>query len=316
MLFSATMTDKVEDLVKLALKKPVRLFVNENTEISLKLKQEYIRIRSESREFEREAIVSGLISRTFPKQTIVFVRTRKDCERIHVILGHFGINVGQLHGGLSQLQRIETLSSFKQQTSVEVLCATDLAARGLDIEGIVTVINMHMPPDVTRYIHRVGRTARAGTVGRAISLIGEKDRNLFKQITKLHHESLVQRTVSQEIIEAYMTRIKYIQTPNARNQTSSDPIKNSQIPVATNIECDIDQSQGSRKALTRKKCRNSTKSEIKESSKDEPSYTSEITNIGRRAVKCYRHGPDDMEFKRSKREMMKRNVIKKRVRNG
>jgi ATP-dependent RNA helicase DDX27 len=138
----------------MSLKKPIRLFINENTETAANLRQEFIRIREE-REDDREAIVAGtcfsvcipsnpilaLVTRNFPDHTIIFVRTKKDCEKTHILLGLLGVKVGQLHGGLTQTQRFKALSDFKSQ-SVDVLVCTDLAARGLDIEGVMTVIRV------------------------------------------------------------------------------------------------------------------------------------------------------------------------------
>lgn len=129
----------------------MRLFVNENTQTAANLRQEFIRIREE-REKDREAIVAGdfnfiytinpivlaLVTRNFPDHTIVFVRTKRYCERLHILLGLLGVKVGQLHGGLTQSQRVKALSDFKSQ-AVDILLCTDLAARGLDIQGVMTV---------------------------------------------------------------------------------------------------------------------------------------------------------------------------------
>lgn len=148
----------------MSLKKPVKIFVNENTDTAMKLRQEFVRVRA-GRETDRESIVSALTTRTFQESTIVFVKTKKDCLRMQIILGLLGMKCGQLHSSLSQAQRIEALSKFKKR-EIDVLVSTDLASRGLDIDGVQTVINMHMPRSIKQYIHRVGRTARAGKVGR------------------------------------------------------------------------------------------------------------------------------------------------------
>lgn len=173
--------------MRVSMDKPVKLFLDENPDVPINLRQEFIRIRKD-RLNEREAIVAGsvlniqlsdhlftaivaLITRNFPERTIVFVRTKTGCERMEGLLKHFGVKAGQLHGGLSQTLRIKMLAAFKLQDNLNVLCATDLAARGLDIEQVKTVINMQMPADMKSYVHRVGRTARAGNSGTAISLV-------------------------------------------------------------------------------------------------------------------------------------------------
>ncbi|KAI6178057.1 DEAD box polypeptide 27 [Aphelenchoides besseyi] len=208
MLFSATMTDEVEDLARMSLNTPVRLFVNENTDTAANLKQEFIRIR-EGRETDREAIVSALVTRNFPDHVIVFVKTKQHCERMNILLGLLGVKVAQLHGGLTQSQRVQALTAFKKQ-EVDVLLCTDLAARGLDIEGVLTVINMHMPNSLKPYVHRVGRTARAGKAGRSISLVGEHERKLLKAIYKQNQANALKiRVVAPEVVNAYLERIGY-----------------------------------------------------------------------------------------------------------
>ncbi|CAI2321697.1 unnamed protein product [Caenorhabditis sp. 36 PRJEB53466] len=206
LLFSATMTEEIDELASMSLQKPVKIFINENTDTALKLRQEFIRVRA-GRETDRESMVAALVTRTFQTNTIVFVRTKKDCQRMQILLGLLGIKVGQMQSSLTQGQRIESLSKFKKG-EIDVLVSTDLASRGLDIEGVQTVINMNMPNAIKQYIHRVGRTARAGKAGRSISLVGEDERKLLKEIVNSNADrTLKQRLVAPEVVEAYRRRI-------------------------------------------------------------------------------------------------------------
>ncbi|KAH9491632.1 putative ATP-dependent RNA helicase ddx27 [Bulinus truncatus] len=205
MLFSATMTETVQELVAVSLKDPVKVFVNQSTEVALGLRQEFIRIRP-NREGDREAIVAALVSRNFCDKCIVFIQTKVQAHRMHILLGLLGINVGELHGNLSQAQRLETLKKFKEGL-VDVMLATDLASRGLDIEGVKTIINFTMPSTIKHYIHRVGRTARAGKSGRSVSLVGEKERKILKEIVKQAKTPLKTRIIPQDVITKFRTKI-------------------------------------------------------------------------------------------------------------
>jgi ATP-dependent RNA helicase DDX27 len=95
----------------------------------------------------------------------------------------FGLTAAELHGNLTQEQRLDALELFRD-AKVDFLIASDIASRGLDIIGIETVINFNMPRHISNYIHRVGRTARAGKAGRAVSLVCDGDRKLFKEVVK------------------------------------------------------------------------------------------------------------------------------------
>uniref|UniRef100_W8BEW7 RNA helicase n=2 Tax=Ceratitis capitata TaxID=7213 RepID=W8BEW7_CERCA len=205
MLFSATMSEQVKDLAAVSLNKPVKVFVNNNQQVAFNLRQEFIRIR-EDKEGDREPILSSLICRTFHDHCMVFVQTKKQAHRLHILLGLLGIRAGELHGNLTQQQRLESLKKFKEE-QIDVLIATDVAARGLDIVGVKTVINFVMPITTEHYIHRVGRTARAGRAGISVSLAGEKERKIVKDIIKNAENSVKNRIIPPEIIEKYRKKL-------------------------------------------------------------------------------------------------------------
>jgi len=209
MLFSATMSDEVRDLAAVSLRQPIKVFVNNNRDVAFNLRQEFVRIRP-NHEGDREALLCALVCRTFRTHCMVFVQTKKLCHRLHVQLGLLGIRAGELHGNLSQPQRLEALRKFKEE-EIDVLLSTDVAARGLDIPGVTTVINYTMPPTIERYIHRVGRTARAGRSGVSVSLAGESERKIVKELVKRAKNPVKSRVIPSEILIKYQKKLAEIE---------------------------------------------------------------------------------------------------------
>lgn len=153
MLFSATMSTKVDDLIQLSLKRPVRISATDRTkagngvEVAPRLEQEFVRIRAGNEGVNREGMLLALLTRTFKSRTIVFFDTKIAAHRLMIVCGLCGIKCAELHGNLTQVQRLEALEAFREG-SVDVLLCTDLAARGLDISGVGAVINFEMPSQV------------------------------------------------------------------------------------------------------------------------------------------------------------------------
>jgi ATP-dependent RNA helicase DDX27 len=196
LLFSATMGTKVDELIKLSLKRPVRIHItgknndaksdnidSRGVEVANRLEQEFVRVRAGNEGVNREAMLLSLLTRTFTSRVIVFFDTKAEAHRLMILCGLCGIKSSELHGNLTQTQRLEALEQFREG-DVDVLLATDLAARGLDISSVEAVINFEMPSQVETYVHRIGRTARAGRGGRSCTLIGEGRRSLMKAVIK------------------------------------------------------------------------------------------------------------------------------------
>ncbi|ODV63672.1 putative ATP-dependent RNA helicase [Ascoidea rubescens DSM 1968] len=191
LLFSATMNSRIKDLIQLSLDKPVRIMIDPPKHASNKLIQEFVRIRKRS-DFKPALLFNILKSIDSKQQSriVVFVARKEMAHRLRIILGLLGMKVSELHGSLSQEQRLKNVTDFKKLI-VPVLICTDLAARGIDIPKIEFVINFDMPKSYEIYLHRVGRTARAGREGRSISFVGEttSDRSIVKEAIKSIEES-------------------------------------------------------------------------------------------------------------------------------
>ncbi|KIJ21730.1 hypothetical protein PAXINDRAFT_173799 [Paxillus involutus ATCC 200175] len=210
MLFSATMTDSVDELVKMSLNKPVRLFVDPKRSTAKGLIQEFVRVRAE-RGAERTALLVTLCKRTFKQGTLIFFRSKKLAHQIRVVFGLLGMKAEELHGDLSQEQRLKALQLFRNG-QVDFLMATDLASRGLDIKGIETVINYDMPNQLAQYLHRVGRTARAGKSGRSITLVGEGDRKMLKAAIKhsVGEDNVRHRVIPADVLARWAKKVEEV----------------------------------------------------------------------------------------------------------
>lgn len=189
MLFSATMNSSIKQLIAWSLQKPVRIMIDPPKTAASGLMQEFVRIRK--RDELKPALLYTILSKLDPKQrVIIFISTKDMCHKLRIKLGLLGLRVGELHGGLSQEQRLKSVTLFKNST-VPVLLCTDLAARGLDIPKIEVVVNYDMPKTHEIYLHRVGRTARAGRDGLSISFVGEakRERAIVREVVKNVEES-------------------------------------------------------------------------------------------------------------------------------
>ncbi|TKA81038.1 hypothetical protein B0A55_02496 [Friedmanniomyces simplex] len=208
MLFSATMTSRVDDLVRVGLQRPVRLMVDAQKTSASGLTQEFVRLRP-GRESSRLGYLMYLCSEVHRDRVIIFFRQKKDAHRIRVVFALCGLKAAELHGSMSQEQRINSIEAFRSGRA-SFLLATDLASRGLDIKGIETVINYEAPQSHEIYLHRVGRTARAGRKGISCTLAAEPDRRVVKAAVKAAKAQsgaqIRQRTVDPQDADAWQKR--------------------------------------------------------------------------------------------------------------
>ncbi|KAJ3812357.1 P-loop containing nucleoside triphosphate hydrolase protein [Lentinula aff. lateritia] len=179
-LFSATMTTKVAKLQRASLSNPVRVEVSSKYQTVSTLLQYYCLMPQK----EKDTYLIYLANTLAQNSIIIFTRTVHDAARLSIILRTLGFPAIPLHGQLSQSQRLGSLNKFKSGGQ-RVLVATDVASRGLDIPSVDIVINFDIPTHSKDYIHRVGRTARAGRAGKSITLVTQYDVELIQRIEKV-----------------------------------------------------------------------------------------------------------------------------------
>ncbi|KXN82612.1 ATP-dependent rRNA helicase RRP3 [Leucoagaricus sp. SymC.cos] len=179
-LFSATMTTKVAKLQRASLSNPVRVEVSTKYQTVSTLLQYYLLMPLK----DKDAYLVYLANMLAQNSIIIFTRTVHDASRLSIILRTLGFPAVPLHGQLSQSQRLGALGKFKSGGR-KVLVATDVASRGLDIPSVDVVINFDIPTHSKDYIHRVGRTARAGRAGKSITLVTQYDVELIQRIEQV-----------------------------------------------------------------------------------------------------------------------------------
>lgn len=179
LLFSATFPEKVTKLTQKVLKDPVRIKFEAEVPTVQSIQQRVIEVNRE----RRGILLRHLIKTEGWEHVLVFVASKRAAGNLADKLKKNDIKAVAFHGDLGQTERVDTLNRFKKKR-VSVLIATDIAARGIDISGLTHVVNFDLPRSPADYIHRIGRTGRAGHEGMAISFIGHEEQAHFKLIEK------------------------------------------------------------------------------------------------------------------------------------
>jgi ATP-dependent RNA helicase RhlE len=188
LLFSATFSEDIKSLADGLLNSPTRVEVaRQNQESDLVTQAVYLT----RHEHKRDLLVHLLVEEKI-EQALVFTRTKHGADRLSKQLVRDGVNAVPIHGDRSQSQRMRALADFKAG-SARVLVATDIAARGLDIDQLPFVINFELPNVPEDYVHRIGRTGRAGSTGQAISLVSPEEQTYLYAIEKLLKKKVVRR---------------------------------------------------------------------------------------------------------------------------
>jgi len=179
-VFSATIPEKLQPFLKKYMDSPAYIHMNDKRPVAENIEFVLVPVRSKSRNSRLVDVIKGIN----PFLAVIFCNTRKTAEHVAGYLAEQGIRAGQIHGDLSPRDRKKMMKQIRD-LEFQYIVATDLAARGIDIQGISHVINYEIPEDLEFFIHRVGRTARAGNKGTAITLYQPEDEDALARIEKM-----------------------------------------------------------------------------------------------------------------------------------
>jgi ATP-dependent RNA helicase RhlE len=185
LFFSATMPQAIGQLASELLTDPARVQVAPVAATADRVDQRVIWVDGSA----KRATLVDLLKGDAKGRTLVFVRTKHGADAVVKHLENAGLGADAIHGNRSQGQRVRALEAFKSGRA-PVLVATDIAARGIDVDGVTHVINLDLPNVPESYVHRIGRTARAGAAGQAISIVATEERGLLRDIEKLIRKAI------------------------------------------------------------------------------------------------------------------------------
>jgi len=186
LFFSATMPNSIADLAGRYLTNPKKVSVAPTASTAERVSQSAVFVN----QGEKQALLTVTLRDAEINRALVFTRTKHGADKVVRMLEAAGINSAAIHGNKSQAQRTRTLDDFKRG-KCKVLVATDIAARGIDVDDVSHVINFDVPNVPEQYIHRIGRTARAGKEGLAISFVAGDERPYVRDIERLTGQKLV-----------------------------------------------------------------------------------------------------------------------------
>jgi superfamily II DNA/RNA helicase len=232
LLFSATFSEDIKRLADSMLKAPILVEVARRNQVSETILHRVYPVA----EHDKRALLIHLLKSGEISQSIVFTRTKQGCSRLARELQRAGIEADAIHGDKSQNERIKALDAFKNgQTAI--LVATDVAARGLDIEELPYVINYELPHTPEDYVHRIGRTGRAGRQGKAISLVAAAEKVYLAEI-----EKLIRKPIEQVLLPGFEPEAREEEAAGLREKRAT------RAPVAS-PRSDYRESRASRKNM-------------------------------------------------------------------
>ncbi len=190
LLFSATIPDEMKGIIKKFLNNPVPIKTLREGITAKEVKQSYFLVKHT----DKLDALARLVDTYTPKLTLVFCNTKKSVDELYDQLIEKGYNCDKIHGDIKQSQRLDTLNKFNNGL-IDILIATDVAARGLDIKAVEVVINYEVPSKEDYYVHRIGRTGRAGKEGASFTLVSAKEMKKIEAIEKYTKKSIRKRTI-------------------------------------------------------------------------------------------------------------------------
>ncbi len=231
LLFSATMPEPIKRLANRILKNPVMVStIHDDDKATNKDIQQLYCVVEEN---EREDAVIRIMDYQQPEKAIVFCRMKNEVEKLAQSLSARGINCAALHGDIQQSQRNHVMQGFRKG-NYEVLVATDVAARGLDVADVTHVFNYHMPFDSKSYVHRIGRTGRAGKKGKAITLVTPRE---FYQIERIQRNLGVRLEIQ---MVPTLHQMKAVRTQQLMEKVKLQTLEPTAVTMVNNMGDEMD----------------------------------------------------------------------------
>ena len=201
LLFSATMPKPIQNIANQFMKNPETIRIKGKTLSAKNVEQYYTRVKN----FDKFDALTRFVDTQTPELAIVFARTKRRVDEVTRALAQRGYSAEAIHGDIAQHQRMKTLSRFKEG-KFEILVATDVAARGLDVENLTHVYNYDLPQDPESYVHRIGRTGRAGAKGTSMTFVTPNEMKHLKSIERLTKQTIkpLLPPTDEEAMEGYI----------------------------------------------------------------------------------------------------------------
>lgn len=226
-MFSATMPTKIQQLAASILNNPFEIKLAVSRPADKIVQSAYI-----CYEQQKMGVIKHLFSLKAPQRVIVFASSKLKVKDLAIVLRRTGYNVGAMHSDLQQADRDEVMYKFKAQ-QIDILVATDIVARGIDIDDIQLVINYDVPHDAEDYVHRIGRTARANNEGEAVTFVGEMEQIGFAAIERFLEVEIEKKSIPKELGEAPLYDPKK-NAPNHKKLRNNK--RTSSKPKSSNIQ--------------------------------------------------------------------------------